>query len=85
MDRPDCHLTLQFDNFPGPAEALTRALLRVDLGARIQPDAAAGTVDMEGRFCKEEAIAAIRSLGCRLIRVEEHAPSPRFMGPVQCD
>lgn len=81
MDRPDCHLRLEFDNFRGPAEALTRALLQVDLGARIRSDAATGTIDMEGRFWKEEAIAAVRSLGCRLIRVEERALSPRVKAP----
>ena len=51
-----------------------QALLRVDLGARINLDPAVGSVDIEGRFLKEDVVMAIEALGYYIVSVE---PKPR--------
>ena len=72
--KPDSHLELLLRNLAG-AEGLVQALLRVDLGARINVDLSTGSLDIEGRFWKEDVIRAIEALGCYVISVES---KPRY-------
>ena len=80
MPTPDCHLLLEVHDLSGLARPLVDAVLRIDLGARITPDATRGTVQVEGRFRKTEVIAAARRIGCEVLRVEERPPSPKVAG-----
>lgn len=80
MPNPDCHLLLEVHDLSALARPLVDAVLRIDLGARITPNAAHGTVEIEGRFRKAEVIAAARGIGCEVLRVEERPPSPRVAG-----
>lgn len=75
---PDCHLVLEVDNLGNRARGLVDAILRVDLGARVKPDAVSGKVDIEGRFWKEDLIATLMEMGYRLTYVEERPLSPRL-------
>jgi hypothetical protein len=70
-------LVLEVDDFGNRARALIDAALRVDLGARIKPDAERGKVNIEGRFCKEDVIATLKEMGYRLTHVEERPLSQR--------
>ena len=80
MPTPDCHLLLEEQDLSGLARPLVDAVLRIDLGARITPDATRGTVQVEGRFRKAEVIAAASRIGCEVLRVEERPPSPKVAG-----
>ncbi len=68
---PNCHLLLTIGDIASRRHELIDALLRVDLGARIQADPASGHVSMEGRFRKADALLAIRQLGFSVAHVEE--------------
>lgn len=73
--KPDLHLELVLAQ-PGTGESeLVRALLRVDLGARISVDMEALSVSIEGRFWKDDVIGAIKALGCRVASVNERPRS----------
>src|SRR5688572_28816540 len=73
--KPDSHLELVLAQ-PGTGESeLIRALLRVDLGARISVDMENLSVSIEGRFWKEDVISAIKALGCRVASVNERPRS----------
>lgn len=78
--KPDCHLVLEVLDVGARVQALVDALLRVDLGARIKPDPVAGTIDIEGRFRKEDVAEAVRRLGLHLARMEVKAPSLKAPG-----
>ena len=79
LHKPDCHLLLEIDGLGDRPRPFVEALLRVDLGARIKQDIARGIVDIEGRFHKEEVLAALRALGCIPRRVEERPLSPKVL------
>ena len=83
LHKPDCHLLLEIDDLGNRSRALLDALLRIDLGARIKPDLGRGIVDIEGRFHKEDVLAALRTVGCGLRRVEERPLSPKFIANAQ--
>lgn len=72
--KPDSHLEVVLGNLASSDARLVQALLRVDLGARINVDASAGSVDIEGRFLMEDVVRAIETLGYRVLSVE---PRPR--------
>ena len=73
--KPDSHLELMLAQ-PGTDESeLVRALLRVDLGARINIDMEHMSVSIEGRFWKDDVIDAIKALGCRVASVSERPRS----------
>lgn len=65
----------------GRVRALMEALLRIDLGARIQINALAGQIEVEGRFEKQDACTAIERMGLHLVRVEERPRSRRPSAP----
>lgn len=73
-EKPDSHLVLEVSGLRDGREVVD-ALLRVDLGARINVDTNAGRVRIEGRFWKEEVVTAIERLGCTLDRVAERPRS----------
>ncbi|MFC3549478.1 heavy-metal-associated domain-containing protein [Lysobacter cavernae] len=52
--------------------AITAAVLRRDLGARVNVDLAAGEVRVEGRLSQAEAVAAIEEEGYAVV----NAPMP---------
>jgi hypothetical protein len=61
---------------------LVRALLRVDLGARINVDMQSLSVSIEGRFWKDDVIHAVKALGFRVASVIEKPRSAvRHGGP----
>ena len=73
--KPDSHLELTLAQ-PGTGESdLVRALLRVDLGARISVDMETLSVSIEGRFWKDDIISAIKARGCRVASVSERPRS----------
>jgi hypothetical protein len=73
--KPDSHLELTLA-LPGTDESeLVRALLRVDLGARINVDMESMSISIEGRFWKDDVIGAIKALGCRVASVNERPRS----------
>lgn len=73
--KPDSHLQLMLAQ-PGTGESeLVRALLRVDLGARINVDMENLSVSIEGRFWKDDVIGAIKALGCHVASVSERPRS----------
>lgn len=72
--KPDSHLEVVLGNLAGGDSRLVQALLRVDLGARINVDAAVGSIDIEGRFLLEDVVRAIETLGYLVVSVE---PRPR--------
>jgi hypothetical protein len=72
--KPDSRLELLLRNLAG-ADGLVQALLRIDLGARINVDMSTGSLDIEGRFWEEDVISAIEALGCYIISVES---KPRY-------
>lgn len=80
--KPDCHLLIEARPIVGRVRALMDALLRVDLGARIQINALAGEIEVEGRFDKDDACTAIERLGLHLARVQERPRSRRPSAPV---
>lgn len=69
--KPDCHLLLSIDGLAPRSSELVEALLRVDLGARIQMDPTNGLVRVEGRFWKVEVLQALQTLGFSIEHVEE--------------
>ena len=73
--KPDSHLELMLAQ-PGTGEnELVRALLRVDLGARINVDMENLSVAIEGRFWKDDVVGAIKALGCGVVSVSERPRS----------
>lgn len=73
--KPDSHLALVLAQ-PGTGESeIVRALLRVDLGARINVDMENLSISIEGRFWKDDVISAIKALGCRVASVSERPRS----------
>lgn len=73
--KPDLHLELVLARSGIGESELVRALLRVDLGARINVDLEALSVSIEGRFWKDDVIGAIKALGCRVASVNERPRS----------
>lgn len=72
--KPESHLALVVGGLRSERE-IVDALLRVDLGARINVDAKAGRVRIEGRFWREDIVTAIERLGCSLDGIEERPRS----------
>lgn len=73
--KPDSHLELMLAQLSIGENELVRALLRVDLGARINVDMENRSVSIEGRFWKDDVIGAIKALGCRVASVSERPRS----------
>lgn len=69
--KPDTHLELTLANAAAEEADLLRALLRVDLGARIQIDLQRRNVRIEGRFWGDEVVNAIEATGCHVDSVNE--------------
>ncbi|UNK49802.1 hypothetical protein MNR01_01830 [Lysobacter sp. S4-A87] len=75
-NKPDAHLELTLATARADESELLRALLRVDLGARIQIDLARRSVRIEGRFWGDDVVSAIEATGCHVDSVNER---PRTM------
>lgn len=71
LPKPDCHLLLSIDDLASRSRELVDALLRVDLGARVQTDPAKGLVRVEGRFWKAEMLQTLHRLNFAIADVEE--------------
>jgi hypothetical protein len=69
--KPDSHLELTLATTTAEEGELLRALLRVDLGARIQIDLQRRSVRIEGRFWGDDVISAIEATGCHVDAVNE--------------
>ncbi|MFC3816275.1 hypothetical protein [Lysobacter sp. GCM10012299] len=93
--KPDSHLELTLATTAAEEAELLRALLRVDLGARIQIDLQRRSVRIEGRFWGDDVVSAIEATGCQVDSVNvrprtvvlatvppAHAPQrPRLAAP----
>ncbi|MGO4222187.1 hypothetical protein AB4Y64_10085 [Lysobacter sp. TAF61] len=71
MKKPDAHLELTLASATAAESELLRALLRVDLGARIQIDMQRRNVRIEGRFWGDDVVSAIEAIGCQIDSVHE--------------
>ncbi|OGT60271.1 MAG: hypothetical protein A3E01_15680 [Gammaproteobacteria bacterium RIFCSPHIGHO2_12_FULL_63_22] len=76
VSKPDSHLEVLLGNLATGDSRLVQALLRVDLGARINVDSSAGSIDIEGRFRREDVILAIEALGYFIVSIEAKPRSP---------
>ena len=81
--KPDRHLVLELAAFAGRARSLVDALLRVDIGARIDVDEAANRVVVEGRFDDAELMATLAASAFRLVGMEDRPVLPKRFGGAQ--
>ncbi|HEY5850302.1 MAG TPA: hypothetical protein VIT62_06005 [Lysobacter sp.] len=69
--KPHSHLELVLANPDAEESELVRALLRVDLGARIHIDMQQRSVRIEGRFWGDDVVSAIEATGCQVDAINE--------------
>ena len=81
--KQDRHLVLELAAVAGRARALIDALLRVDIGARIDVDESANRVVVEGRFDTAELSATLAASAFRLVGMEDRPVLPKRFGGAQ--
>ena len=81
--RQDRHVVLELAAFGGRARSLVEALLRVDIGARIDVDEGANRVVVEGRFDNTELMATLAASAFRLVVIEDRPVVPKRFGSDQ--